>query len=216
MTIAPSATQAHAAATAAAPDSLPELLLPRELRLTPEQFALVCEANPEAVLELAADGQLIRMTPTGGDTGARNTNLSYQLTHWARSQGSWKVFDSSTGFRLPDGSVLSPDASVVRLDRWQALSAEQRRGFPPLCPDLVVELAGASDGGPRGAEALRRKLAAYLANGAQLGWLLFSEQQAVEVWRPGAEPQRIENAEVLDGEALLPGLRLELAELWAG
>jgi Uma2 family endonuclease len=200
MTIAPSAA----------------LVLPPRLRLTLEQFALVCEANPEAVLELAADGQLIRMTPTGGETGARNTLLCARLQIWALSQGGWKVFDSSSGFRLPDGSVLSPDASVVRLERWQALSAEQRRGFPPLCPDLVVELASASDGGPRGAEALRRKLAAYQANGARLGWLLFPDERAVEIWRPAAEPQRIEGAEVLEGEAVLPGLRLELAEIWAG
>jgi Uma2 family endonuclease len=73
---------------------------------------------------------------------------------------------------------------------------------------------GASDDGPRGAEALRRKLAAYLANGAQLGWLLFPEQRAVEIWRPGGEPQRIESAEVLEGGDVLPGLRLELEEIW--
>jgi Uma2 family endonuclease len=78
---------------------------------------------------------------------------------------------------------------------------------------LVVELVSPSDGGAWGSEALRRKLAAYLANGAQLGWLLFPEKRAVEIWRPGAEPQRLENAEVLDGEAVLPGLRLELAEI---
>ena len=199
MTIAPSAA----------------LVLPPTLRLTPEQFALVCEANPDAVLELAADGQLIRLTPTGGETGARNALLCTSLQIWARSQGGWMVFHSSTGFRLPDGSVLSPDASVVRLERWQALSAEQRRGFPPLCPDLVVELASASDGGPRGAEALRRKLAAYQANGARLGWLLFPDERAVELWRPGGEPQRLEDAEVLEGGTVVPGLRLELEEIWA-
>jgi Uma2 family endonuclease len=213
MTIAPSAAQAHA--LAAAPEGRPELLLPGELRLTPEQFALVCEANPDAVLELAADGQLIRMTPTGGDTGARNTLLCTRLQIWALSQGGWKVFDSSSGFRLPDGSVLSPDASVVRLERWRALSAEQRRGFPPLCPDLVVELASATDGGPRGVEALRRKMATFHANGARLGWLLCPDERAVEIWRPGEEPQRIEAAEVLEGGELVSGLRLELAELWA-
>ena len=140
------------------------------LRLSPEQFALVCEANPEAVLELAADGQLIAMTPTGGDTGRRNSRLIARLQSWADQRGGWEVFDSSTGFLLSDGSVLSPDAAVVKLERWQALTPEQRRGFPPLCPDLVIELASPSDDGPRGATALRRKLAAYLTNGARLGW----------------------------------------------
>ena len=193
MTIAPPAavsTAPEADHTALAP-----LLLPHDLRLTPEQFALVCEANPDAVLELAADGQLITMTPTGGETGARNINFAYQLSHWARSHGSWKLFDSSTGFRLADGSVLSPD--------------------------LVIELASASDSGPRGADALRRKMGLYQANGAQLGWLLFPEQRAVEIWpaRPEAgaasAPHRLENATRLEGGAVLPGLVLELEEIWA-
>ena len=218
MTLAPPAPAApQAPATGLAP-----LLLPPGLQLSPEQFALVCVANPEAVLELTAAGQVIAMTPTGGETGGRNNLLSARLQVWALGQGGWKVFDSSTGFRLTDGSVLSPDAAVVRLERWQALTPEQRRGFPPLCPDLLVELVSPSDEGPRGSEALRRKMAAYLANGAQLGWLLFPEQRAVEIWQPGAEPaapvvmQRIEAAEALEGGEQLPGLRLELAEIWEG
>lgn len=199
---------------------MPPLLLPADLRLSPEQFAQVCDANPEAVLELTADGQLIAMTPTGGDTSARNSLLITRLQIWALAQGGWVVFDSSGGFRLPDGSVLSPDASAVRLERWEALSPEQRRGFPPLCPDLVIELASPSDEGPRGATALRRKMAAYLANGAQLGWLLFPEQQAVEIWRAPADPtsvatpERLETATLLEEGELLPALQLNLAELW--
>ena len=226
MTLAP---PAPAAPQAPATDLEPRLL-PPGLQLTPEQFALVCEANPEAVLELTAAGQVIAMTPTGGETGRRNTRLLFRLQAWAERRGGWEVFDSSTGFRLPDGSVLSPDAAVVRLERWQALTPEQRRGFPPLCPDLVVELvspsvaAGFSEGveGPRGIQALRRKLAAYLANGARLGWLLIPQQRAAEIWQAGADGsaapqiQRIEPAEVLEGGELLPGLRLELAELWDG
>ena len=116
--------------------------------------------------------------------------------------GAWSAFDSSTGFRLADGSVLSP---------------EQRRGFPPLCPDLVLELASASDEGPRGVSALRRKMDQYQANGARLGWLLLPEERAVEIWRKGQEgmAERVDNANRLDGRELAEGLGLELAEIWA-
>ena len=106
------------------------------------------------------------MTPTGGETGIRNGELFSQLKVYAKRTAQWKVFDSSTGFQLPDGSVVSPDASLVRLDRWEALSAEERRRFAPLCPDLVVELASTSDEGPRSLSALRRKMADDQLNGA--------------------------------------------------
>jgi Uma2 family endonuclease len=203
---------------------LPELLnLPASLcaglRFTPEQFAELCQANPDAVLELAADGSLILMTPTGSETGARNADLAFQIKTWARATGGWKAFDSSTGFRLPDNSVLSPDASLVALDRWQALSAEQRRGFAPLCPDLVVELVSPSDEGPRGPTALRQKMAAYQRNGARLGWLLIPAERAVEIWEPladsPAQPRRLEAASRLDGDPHFPGLAVDLEEIWA-
>ncbi|MCX5951968.1 MAG: Uma2 family endonuclease [Cyanobacteria bacterium] len=190
------------------------------LRFTPEQFAELCQANPEAVLELAADGSLILMTPTGSETGARNSELSFQIKTWARGNGSWKSFDSSTGFRLPDQSVLSPDASLVALDRWQALSDTERRGFAPLCPDLVVELASPSDEGPRGLTALRQKMAFYQRNGARLGWLLIPAERAVEIWEPladpPAQPRRIEAASHLDATPHFPGLVVDLEEIWAG
>jgi len=197
-------------------DALAPLRLPPELRLTPEQFALVCAENREAVLELDAEGRLITMTPTGSETGSRNGELFFQLKLFANRAGAWKAFDSSTGFRLPDGSVFSPDASLLRLERWQALSPEERRGFAPLCPDLVVELASPSDQGPRGLSALRRKMAAYQANGARLGWLLIPQEQAVEVWPASGELQRLEQAALLEAGADFPGLQLQLAEIWAG
>jgi len=195
-------------------DALAPLQLPADLCLSPEQFAAVCAANPDAVLELDAAGHLIHMTPTGGETGARNSRLLMRLLAWADQIGGWQLFDSSTGFRLPDGSVLSPDVSMVRLERWQALTPEQRRSFPPLCPDVVVELASPSDQGPRAVAALRQKMAAYQANGAQLGWLLIPEERAVEVWPVASEPHRIEAATQLDGGLLLSGLRIELQDIW--
>ncbi|MEB3326168.1 MAG: Uma2 family endonuclease [Synechococcus sp.] len=198
-------------------DGRAPLLLPDELQLTADQFATVCQANPNAVLELDAGGHLIHMTPTGSETGARNSSLLILLGMAVRSAGlPLKLFDSSTGFRLPDGSVLSPDASIVRQERWRALTQEQRRGFAPLCPDLVVELASPSDNGPRGLIALRRKMTAYQANGAQLGWLLIPEEQAVEIWAAidKVEPQRVDAATELDAGPLFPGLRIDLEEIW--
>jgi Uma2 family endonuclease len=192
------------------------LRLPPDLRLTPEQFALVCAENREAVLELAADGRVIAMTPTGSETGLRNGELLFQLKLYAKHGGGWKAFDSSTGFQLPDGSVVSPDASLIRLDRWQALSADERRGFAPLCPDLVVELASPSDEGPRGVSALRAKMAAYQANGARLGWLLLPHEQAVEAWPASAPSRRLERLQVLEATPEFPGLSLQLAEIWEG
>ena len=212
MPLAPSPTPQPALSPALEP-----LQLPWSLRLTPEQFEQVCQANPEAVLELAADGQLIAMTPTGSETSARNSTLLILLgLAVQRSALPFKIFDSSGGFLLPDGSVRSPDVSLVRLERWQALSQEQRRGFAPLCPDLVVELVSPCDAGPRGGSALRQKMAAYRANGAQLGWLLLPDEQAVEIWRADQpEPDRIKPASQLDGADLFPGLVIDLAEIWA-
>ena len=197
-------------------DALAPLRLPHDLRLTPEQFELVCAENREAVLELAADGRLISMTPTGSETGSRNGELFFQLKLYAKRSGGWKAFDSSTGFRLPDGAVVSPDASLIGLVRWQALTPGQRRTFAPLCPDLVVELASPSDEGPRGLTALRQKMAAYQTNGAKLGWLLIPHDQAVEVWPASGEPQRLEGCEPLEAGPEFPGLQLQLSEIWAG
>jgi Uma2 family endonuclease len=194
------------------------LLLPRDLQLTPDQFERVCQANPDAVLELKADGHLIVMTPTGGETGSRNSRLLIDLGNALTCRKpSLRIFDSSSGFRLPDGSVLSPDAALLLEERWQALTPEQRRSFPPLCPDLVVELASASDEGPRGVSALRRKMDQYQANGARLGWLLLPHERAVEIWRGGQQgmAERLDNATRLDGAELAEGLALDLEEIWA-
>jgi Uma2 family endonuclease len=207
------------AATAQPPGFEPApLLLPWDLRLTPEQFEQVCQANSQAVLELTADGLVVVMTPTGGETGPRCLRLGQRLLAWAdgTGDGAWVAFDSSTGFQLADGSVLSPDLSLLRRDRWQGLSPDQRRRFPPLCPDLVIVLVNPSDSGPRSITALRRKMDLYQANGARLGWLLLPQERAVEIWRAGQQvmAQRLENANRLDGSELAEELALGLEDIW--
>ncbi len=194
------------------------LTLPRTLSLTPSQFAEVCAANPEAVLELDALGHLVEMTPTGSASGARNQTLGALL--WLAIEQSrlpLKLFDSSTGFLLPDGSVRSPDASVVRLERWQALSEAEREGFAPLCPDLVIELASPSDE----SQALRKKMAAYMANGARLGWLLLPQSRTVEIWQTrNAEttnpPLILIDPSRLEAGLEFPGLVIDPRRIWKG
>jgi Uma2 family endonuclease len=196
---------------------------PSRRKVTLQQFARLCAQHPEAVLELDADGHLIEMTPTGSETSARNQALGALLWMAVRQrQLPLKVFDSSGGFLLPDGSVRSPDASVVLLEQWDALSAAERRGFAPLCPDMVVELAHTSGASPSDDPwELHRRMEAYMANGASLGWLLWPETQSVEVWTaPGDErtaitPQRLDHPRRLDAAPLFPGLAIELDEIWA-
>jgi Uma2 family endonuclease len=121
----------------------------------------------------------------------------------------------SSALSLPWDRRLSPDASLVRLDRWRALTPEQRRGFAPLCSDLVVELASASEAVPRGLSALRQTMATYRANGAQLGWLLLPEERAVEIWRVSEpNPERLDDVTTLEDGELFPGLALDLAPIW--
>jgi len=192
------------------------LTLPRTLSLTPSQFAEVCAANPEAVLELDALGHLVEMTPSGSASGARNQTLGALL--WLAIERSClplKLFDSSSGFLLPDGSVRSPDASVVRLERWQGLSEAEREGFAPLCPDLVVELASPSDE----PQALRKKMAAYMANGARMGWLLLPQKRTVEVWLPGTtatanSPLILNDPNRLEAGLEFPGLVIDPRRIW--
>lgn len=190
------------------------LQLPRELALqvTSEQFAALAAANRELRLERTTAGALIVNPPTGSETGHRNWHLAGELYVWWRNAGEpGKAFDSSSGFELPNGANRSPDASWVRQERWDALTAEQKKGFAPLCPDFVVELRSATDS----LQDLKAKLQEYMDNGAQLGWLIDPQNQRVEVYRSGQRVKVLDNPSTLSGEAVLPGFVLTLKRIWA-
>jgi Uma2 family endonuclease len=178
--------------------------------LTDDLFLRVCRDNPELRLELTAQGELIIMPPTGSETGWRGNEVSFSLTAWAKRDGTGLVFDSSTGFTLPNGAKRSPDASWVRRARWSALTKEQRREFAPLCPDFVVELRSPTDS----LATLRAKMLEYIENGAQLGWLLDPLERHVHIYRPGQPVEVLDNPTTLSGEPVLPGFVLAVSELW--
>jgi len=179
------------------------------LDLTQAQFAQLCHHNRDLRLERTAQGALIVMPPTGGDTGRRNFTLATQLGIWNQRTKLGQAFDSSTGFILPNGATRSPDAAWVRQDRWSALTPEQRRAFVPLCPDFAVELQSPSDR----RQEVQAKLREYLDNGLKLGWLIDPEAKEVEVYRPDQATQTLSNPEGLSGEPVLSGFILDLSDI---
>jgi len=178
--------------------------------LTDEQFFQLCTNNRDLRFERTATGELIIMPPTGSETGDRNADLTYQLRAWSRQNKLGKSFDSSTGFKLPNAAERSPDASWVKMERWNALSAAEIERFAPLCPDFVVELMSPSDS----LEKTRAKMREYMDNGARLGWLINRQQQQVEIYRPNREVEILQSPQTLSGEDVLPGFVLDLAEIW--
>lgn len=180
------------------------------VQLTDEQFYQIAQLNRDLRMERNARGELILLPPTGGETGSRNAAITMQLRQWAKSDGSGVTFDSSTGFRLPNGAVRSPDASWVKRSRWEALTNEEKKKFPPFCPDFVVELRSATDS----LDVLQDKLQEYLDNGAQLGILIDPEQKQVDVYRPGVPVEELIGPETISGEPLLPGFVLDVREVW--
>ncbi len=137
-------------------------------RLSAEEFFHFCQDNDHLRIERDCTGKIIIMSPTGSKSGNRNFNLSLKLGIWNHQYRKGYLFDSSTGFTLPNGATRSPDVSFVLKDRWEALSEEQQETFAPLCPDFVIELRSKNDQ----TKDLQTKMEEYLANGAAFGWLI--------------------------------------------
>jgi len=178
---------------------------------TPEQFALLCRDNPDLRLELTAQREIQIMPPTYSDTGRQESEILYQLQAWAKRDGRGLVFGSSTGFTLPNGAIRSPDASWIPKEKWNALNRRQREeSFAPICPDFVIELRSRSDT----LLQLSTKMSEYIANGAELGFLIDPFTRQVHVYRPGRPPRRLHSSTTVGGRSLLPGFTLRLKDIW--
>ncbi|MFN0105679.1 MAG: Uma2 family endonuclease [Bryobacteraceae bacterium] len=178
--------------------------------MSDEEFAEFCSEHPDLFFEMSADGELIVMAPTYSWTGARNLEIGAQLHVWAKLDRRGIACDAATGFVLPNGARRSPDASWTLKSRIEAMDAAQREKFWHLCPDFVIELQSASDR-PR---KIHEKMMEYLANGAQLGWLIDPETRTVSVYRREGDVETLTGVESIAGEGPVAGFILELSSVW--
>lgn len=182
-----------------------------KLKLSDESFIQLVAANPEWNFESSADGELIIVLPTGGTSSKKNRSLTQQLSEWVEANLELgEAFDSNVLFILPSGARKSPDASWVKRDRWDALTQQQQDGYPPLCPDFVVELRSPTDD----IKELRAKMQEYIDNGARLGWLIDPQSLQVEIYRYSTQKEVLMNPQSLSGEDVLPGFILDLEPIW--
>lgn len=180
------------------------------IELTDEQFFQLCQVNENLRFERTATGELRIMPPTGGETSNRNAGLTAQVWIWNEQNKLGKVFDSSGGFKLPNGADRSPDASWIKLERWNALTQKQQTRFLPLCPDFVVELLSPTDS----LRETQEKMREYRDNGASFGWLINRKSRQVEIYRIGKDVEVLESPVSLSGEDILPGFVLNLEAIW--
>jgi Uma2 family endonuclease len=194
--------------------ALPEIDQPVRLRfdrpMTDEELMRFCAANEMVRVERDANGEIIVMSPSGSEGGGIETDVAVELAIWARKDGRGKVFGSNAGFRLPDGSVRAADAHWVSWPRWNALSEAERKGFAPLCPEFVIEVRSENDR----LAALQDKMQMWIANGAEVAWLVDPSRKAVEVYRPGREAEVLEGGSAVEGDGPVAGFVLELGRVW--
>lgn len=180
--------------------------------ITQDAFEQLCLENPDRVIERTAQGELVEMSPVGGEGSSREADLIGDLIIWNRQTQLGIVFSSQGAFRLPIGSTRAPDVAWVAKARWEALTPENRIQFPPICPDFIIELRSQSisEGKikPQSLAELRNRMMEYVASGLRLGWLVNPQDQQVEIYRAGQAVEVVTMPTVLSGEDVLPGFEL--------
>jgi Uma2 family endonuclease len=180
------------------------------IELSDDEFYEFCQHNSELRIERTATGALIVMPPTGGESGHRNADLTTDVNLWNRQTELGIVFDSSTVFKLPNGANRSPDVAWIMNERWNALSIEQQKKFPPIAPDFVIELRSETDA----LSDLQEKMQEYLDNGVRLGWLIDPQTKQVSLYRLGQPVETLQTPATLSGETVLPGFVLDLSRIF--
>ena len=181
----------------------PQLPLTDDLLL---QFGLL---NDHLRLERTAEGALVIAFPPGTESAYAENQISRQLGNWAEQRAGVSFGPSGTYVR-PDGRALAPDASWITQQQWDALSADERRVFMRTCPVFVVEVR--SPGQTLASQ--QRRMDDWIAFGVQLGWLVDLQGSRLWVYRPGREPEALRRPASISGDPELPGLVVNLANVW--
>ena len=181
-----------------------------QLKSTEDTFYELCRQNPNLRLERTAIGEVIAMPPTGWETGNVNAEINTQLGIWSKQNGTGKIGESSTGYKLANGAIRSPDASWIEKSRLAQVSLEERKKALPLLPNFAIELRSPSDD----LNSIKAKMDEYIANGLLLGWLIDPEEKTVYVYRPNVAVQKLVSISEISADPELPGFVLDLTEVW--
>ena len=180
------------------------------LDITDQQFFEICQKNCDLRFERSALGDITIMAPAGSDTGMRNSDFNADLVIWNRRKKLGYTFDSSTGFKLPNGANRSPDASWILKARRESLTLEEKSKFAPICPDFVMELMSPSDS----LKVTQAKMQEYQDNGARLGWLINCKDREVEIYRINQTVEILRSPSTISGEDVLPEFVFDLGLIW--
>jgi Uma2 family endonuclease len=178
--------------------------------MSDEQFFAFCQLNRDVKIERNAQGEIIITSPTGSETGNWNSEFNGELGIWNRKYQLGKTFDSSAGFKLPNGATYGPDAAWIRHEKWNALTPDEKKKFAPIVPDFIMELRSPSDR----LESIQEKIAEFMESGCLMAWLIDPEAQHTTVYRADGSETTVPFTEILSGESVLPGFNVQLGELF--
>ena len=194
--------------------ALNEIDLPVRLRLerplTDDELMCFCAANDVLRVEREPNGEILVMTPANSKTSKMNLRIGRLLDEWAEADGRGIATGPDGGYTLPDTSMRAPDAAWVSNQRWSALSDKDQGRFAPICPDFVIELRSPSDRLPD----LHAKMEQWVANGAQVAWLIDPEEKAVTVYHPGEQPEHLTHPTSVQGTGPIAGFELVMSRIW--
>jgi Uma2 family endonuclease len=189
-----------------------ELAIGNRRKFSDKAYLEFCETNPDLRVERTADGEIVMVPPAGGESSFRSLGAAMQLGVWAQKNGRGKAFDSSAQFMLPDGSSLSPDTAWVSIESLNRLSKDDRKVFLRLCPEFVIEVLSPSDR----LQKAKAKMEQWIANGAQLGWLIDGDRQTVHIYQPNQPVETRKGILKLAGKGPVKGFVLQLRTIWDG